>query len=88
MRLKFFLFISEVTKNGFNMVYWDYHNPRYVGIIFYKWYYKWKNLNFFVLYYITINILVIDKTQADFKVSSQDLTVHLNSQESFDLYLT
>lgn len=42
-----------------------------------------------LIWYIgIITILVIDKTQADFKVSTQDLTVHLNSQESFDLYLT
>ncbi|XP_031776514.1 cystinosin homolog isoform X1 [Apis florea] len=48
-----------------------------------------KSQKMALIWYIgIITILVIDKTQADFKVSTQDLTVHLNSQESFDLYLT
>ncbi|XP_076753782.1 cystinosin-like isoform X2 [Xylocopa sonorina] len=31
---------------------------------------------------------ILEQAWADFKVSTQDITVHLNSQESFELYLT
>ncbi|XP_050598959.1 cystinosin homolog isoform X1 [Bombus affinis] len=42
----------------------------------------------FVWYIGIITILVADKAWADFKVSNQDLIVHVDSQESFELYLT
>ena len=42
----------------------------------------------FMWYIGIITILVADKAWADFKVSNQDLIVHVDSQESFELYLT
>ncbi|XP_017752194.1 PREDICTED: cystinosin homolog isoform X2 [Eufriesea mexicana] len=42
-----------------------------------------------LIWYIgIIAILVLDKAWADFKVSTQDLTVHVDEQEVFELYLT
>ncbi|XP_076753786.1 cystinosin-like isoform X4 [Xylocopa sonorina] len=42
----------------------------------------------FIWYIGIFGILVTEQAWADFKVSTQDITVHLNSQESFELYLT
>ncbi|CAL7952335.1 unnamed protein product [Xylocopa violacea] len=42
----------------------------------------------FIWYIGIFAILVTGQTWADFKVSTQDITVHLNSQQSFELYLT
>nr|XP_012154310.1 PREDICTED: cystinosin homolog isoform X1 [Megachile rotundata]XP_012154311.1 PREDICTED: cystinosin homolog isoform X1 [Megachile rotundata]XP_012154312.1 PREDICTED: cystinosin homolog isoform X1 [Megachile rotundata]XP_012154313.1 PREDICTED: cystinosin homolog isoform X1 [Megachile rotundata] len=42
-----------------------------------------------LLQYVGIFVLLIaHQVQADFKVSTQDLKVHLNGQQSFELYLT
>ena len=63
------------------MVYWDCHNHRYVGRT-----YKFNQL--YEVLVITVDISVADKAWADLKVSTQDLKVHVNDNELFEVYLT